>query len=66
MEETRVRTFTGGVEKSSLETGKRRVSQRVFDGHLDSKGGVWVHVGEGQQVGGAYKEVPVERVDGQT
>lgn len=58
-------TFAGGVEQSSLEAGQRRVGQRVFDGHLDSKGRVRVHVGQGQQVSGANKEVPVKRVDGQ-
>lgn len=59
-------TFAGGVEQSGLETGQRRVCQRVLDGHLDSEGRVWVHVGQGQQVSGAHKEVSVERMDGQT
>lgn len=57
-------TFTGGVEQSGLETGQRRVRQSVFDRHLDSEGGVWVHIGQGQQVGGAHEEVTVERMDG--
>lgn len=59
-------TFTGGVEQSRLEAGQRRVRQRVFDGHLDSESRVWVHIRQGQQVGGAHEEVPVERMDGQT
>lgn len=59
-------TFAGGVEQSSLEAGQRRVRQRVFDWHLDGEGRVWVHISQGQQVGGAHKEVPVERVDRQT
>lgn len=59
-------TFAGGVEQSGLETGQRRVRQGVLDGHLDSEGRVWVDVGQGQQVGGAHEEVPVERMDGQT
>lgn len=57
-------TFTGRVEQSSLETGKRRVRKRVFDRHLDGEGRVWVHISQGQQVGGAHKEVTVECVDG--
>lgn len=59
-------TFTGGVEQSRLEARQGRVRQGVFDGHLDSERRVWVHIRQGQQVGGAHEEVPVERVDGQT
>lgn len=59
-------TFAGGVEQRSLEAGQRRVGQRVFNGHLDREGRVRVYIGQGQQVGGAHKEVAVERVDGQT
>lgn len=62
----RAPTFAGGVEQSGLETGQRRVCQRVLDGHLDSEGRVRVDVGQGQQVSGAHKEVPMEGMDGQT
>lgn len=61
-----VSTFAGRVEQRGLERDDLHIVQVVLDGHLNRKASVWVHVGEGQQIGRAHKEVSVERVDGQT
>lgn len=59
-------TFAGCVKQRGLERDHLHVVQVFFDGHLNRKASVWVHVGKGQQICGAHKEVSVERVDGQT
>lgn len=61
-----VATFAGRVKQRGLERNNLHVVQVFFDGHLNCKASIWVHVGEGQQICGAHKEVPVEGVDGQT
>lgn len=59
-------TFAGRVKQRGLERDDLHIVKVVLDGHLNRKASVWVHVGEGQQIGRAHKEVSVERVDGQT
>lgn len=59
-----VYTFAGCVEQRGLERDDLHVVQVFLDGHLDCEASVWIHVGEGQQIRGAHKEVPVECVDG--
>lgn len=61
-----VRTFAGGVKQRSLERDNLHVIKVFLNGHLNCEAGVWVDIGEGQQICGAHKEVSVERVDGQT
>lgn len=61
-----MRTFAGGVKQRSLERDNLHVIKVFLDGHLNCEAGVWVDIGEGQQICGAHKEVSVERVDGQT
>lgn len=60
-----VYTFAGCVKQRSLERDNLHVIQVFLDGHLDCEASVRIHVGEGQQICGAHKEVPVERVDGE-
>lgn len=59
-------TFAGRVKQCGLERDDLHIVQVFLDGHLNRKASVWVHVGKGQQICGAHKEVSVERVDGQT
>lgn len=59
-------TFAGSVKQCGLERDHLHVVQVFFDGHLNRKASIWVHVGKGQQICGAHKEVSVECVDGQT
>lgn len=59
-------TFAGRIEQRCLKRDDLHVVQVFLDGHLNSKASIWVHVGKGQQICGAHKEVSVERVDGQT
>lgn len=59
-------TFTGRVQQGRLKRDHLNVVQVFIDGHLNSKTGVWVHIGKGQQVRGTHKEVSMERVDGKT
>lgn len=59
-------TFAGRVKQRSLERDNLHVVQVFFDGHLNCEASIWIHIWEGQQICGAHKEVPVERVDGQT
>ena len=59
-------TFAGGVEQRGLEGHHLHVHQVLLNGHLHSEARVRVHVGQGQQVRGTHKEVPMEGVDGQT
>ena len=63
---TYVCTFAGRVQQRSLERDHLHVVQVFLNGHLNCETSIWVHVGKGQQIRGAYKEVSVERVDGQT
>lgn len=58
-------TFAGRVKQRSLERDNLHVIQVFLDGHLDCESSIWIHIGEGQQICGANKEIPVERVDGQ-
>lgn len=59
-------TFAGCVKQRRLERDELHVVQVFLNGHLNCKASVWVHVGKGQQICWAHKEVSVERVDGQT
>lgn len=59
-------TFAGRVQQGGLKRDHMNVVQVFVNGHLNSKTGIWVHVGKGQQVCGTHKEVSMERVDGKT
>lgn len=59
-------TFAGRVQQGGLKRDHLNVVQVFINGHLNSKTGIWVHIGKGQQVCGTHKEVSMERVDGKT
>lgn len=59
-------TFAGRVQQGSLKRDHLNLVQVFVNGHLNSKTGIWVHIGKGQQVCGTHKEVSMERVDGKT
>lgn len=59
-------TFAGRVQQGGLKRDHLNVVQVFVNGHLNSKTGIWVHIGKGQQVCGTHKEVSMERVDGKT
>ena len=58
-------TFAAGVEQGCLKAHRTAILQALIDGDVHGVAVVRVHVGQGEEVGGANEEVPVERVQTQ-
>ena len=61
-----MRTSAGGVEECCLETHRAKVLEVVVNGNVDGVAEVRVHTGQGEQVRGTHKEVPMESVQAHT